>query len=87
MSQGTLPIPVTPATAVAGLFALFTIGAVANAGRVILMRSASARIVARLRSVTYSSALRQDIEFLERSAGPGDVVSRLNADAYIVGDS
>ncbi|KAB5588714.1 ATP-dependent permease [Ceratobasidium theobromae] len=84
---GTLPIPVTPATAVAGLFALFTIGAVANAGRVILMRSASARIVARLRSVTYSSALRQDIEFLERSAGPGDVVSRLNADAYIVGDS
>ncbi|KAG8762519.1 ATP-binding cassette permease mdl1, partial [Ceratobasidium sp. 423] len=84
---GTLPISVTPTTAGAALLALFTIGAVANAGRVILMRSASARIVARLRTATYASALRQDIEFLERSAGPGDVVSRLNADAYIVGDS
>ncbi|KAH7329739.1 P-loop containing nucleoside triphosphate hydrolase protein [Rhizoctonia solani] len=84
---GTLPISVTPTTAGAALLALFTIGAVANAGRVILMRSASARIVARLRNATYASALRQDIEFLERSAGPGDVVSRLNADTYIVGDS
>ncbi|CCO34778.1 putative ABC transporter ATP-binding protein/permease C9B6,09c [Rhizoctonia solani AG-1 IB] len=84
---GTLPISVTPATAGVVLLALFTLGAAANAGRVILMRSASARIVARLRKATYSSALRQDIEFLERSAGPGDVVSRLNADTYIVGDS
>ncbi|CAE6443559.1 unnamed protein product [Rhizoctonia solani] len=84
---GTLPISVTPATAGAALLALFTIGAAANAGRVVLMRSASARIVARLRRATYASALRQDVEFLERSAGPGDVVSRLNADAYIVGDS
>ncbi|CAE6346976.1 unnamed protein product [Rhizoctonia solani] len=83
----TLPISVTPMTAGAALLALFTIGAVANAGRVILMRSASARIVARLRNATYASALKQDVEFLERSAGPGDVVSRLNADAYIVGDS
>ncbi|CAE6512041.1 unnamed protein product [Rhizoctonia solani] len=84
---GTLPISVTPTTAGVALLGLFTVGAVANAGRVILMRSASARIVARLRRATYASALRQDIEFLERSAGPGDVVSRLNADAYIVGDS
>ncbi|KAF8693882.1 ABC transporter, partial [Rhizoctonia solani] len=82
-----LPISVTPATAGVALLALFTVGAVANAGRVVLMRSASARIVARLRKATYASALRQDVEFLERSAGPGDVVSRLNADAYIVGDS
>ncbi|EUC61798.1 ABC multidrug transporter [Rhizoctonia solani AG-3 Rhs1AP] len=84
---GTLPISVTPMTAGTVLLALFTIGAAANAGRVILMRSASARIVARLRNATYASALRQDVEFLERTAGPGDVVSRLNADAYIVGDS
>ncbi|QRV97861.1 ABC transporter transmembrane region [Ceratobasidium sp. AG-Ba] len=90
-SHGTRPdiIPdsVTPVTAAAAILAAFTIGAAANAGRVILMRSAAARIIARLRKATYASALRQDIEYLERTAGPGDVVSRLNADAYIVGDS
>ncbi|QRW12400.1 ABC transporter transmembrane region [Ceratobasidium sp. AG-Ba] len=90
-SHGTRPdiIPdsVTPAAAAAAILAAFTIGAAANAGRVILMRSAAARIIARLRKATYASALRQDIEYLERIAGPGDVVSRLNADAYIVGDS
>lgn len=82
-----LPASVTPTTAAVAILAAFTLGAAANAGRVILMRSASARIVARLRKATYASALRQDVEFLERSAGPGDVVSRLNADTYIVGDS
>ena len=82
-----LPASITPTTAAVAILAAFTLGAAANAGRVILMRSASARIVARLRRATYASALRQDIEFLERSAGPGDVVSRLNADTYIVGDS
>ncbi|KAG8777587.1 ATP-binding cassette permease mdl1 [Ceratobasidium sp. 428] len=82
-----IPESITPATAAVTILAIFTVGAAANAGRVILMRSAAARIIARLRKATYTSALRQDIEYLERTAGPGDVVSRLNADAYIVGDS
>jgi ABC-type multidrug transport system fused ATPase/permease subunit len=87
LPQEILPESITPATAAITILAVFTIGAAANAGRVVLMRSAAARIIARLRKATYGSALRQDIEYLERSAGPGDVVSRLNADAYIVGDS
>ncbi|KAG9085800.1 ATP-binding cassette permease mdl1 [Ceratobasidium sp. UAMH 11750] len=90
-SHGTRPeiIPesITPTTAAVAILAAFTLGAAANAGRVVLMRSAAARIIARLRKATYASALRQDVEYLERTAGPGDVVSRLNADAYIVGDS
>jgi ABC-type multidrug transport system fused ATPase/permease subunit len=85
--QEMLPEAITPTTAAAAILVTFTIGAIANAGRVILMRSAAARIIARLRKATYGSALRQDIEYLERSAGPGDVVSRLNADAYIVGEA
>ncbi|KAG8734813.1 ATP-binding cassette permease mdl1 [Ceratobasidium sp. 414] len=82
-----IPESVAPTTVAVAILAVFTLGAAANAGRVVLMRSAAARIIARLRKATYASALRQDIEYLERTAGPGDVVSRLNADAYIVGDS
>ncbi|KAG9125102.1 ATP-binding cassette permease mdl1 [Ceratobasidium sp. 392] len=82
-----LPESVTPVIAAAAIAGLFTLGALANAGRIVLMRSAGARIIARLRKAIYASALRQDIEYLERTTGPGDVVSRLNADAYIVGDA
>jgi ABC-type multidrug transport system fused ATPase/permease subunit len=42
------------------------------------------RIVARLRESTYSAALRQDVEFVER--GEGDVLSRLSVDTSIVGE-
>ncbi|KAG8705619.1 ATP-binding cassette permease mdl1 [Ceratobasidium sp. 394] len=82
-----LPESITPTIVVGTIIALFTVGTLANVGRIILVRSAGARIVARLREVTYASALRQDVEYLERTTGPGDVVSRLNADAYIVGDA
>jgi len=52
------------------------------------MRTAGQRIVARIRNRAYASALRQEVDFVERQGGgSGDIVSRLNADTYIVGDS
>lgn len=63
----------------------FFIGAAANAGRVILMRTTGQRIIARIRNQAYMSTLRQEPEFANRSAG--DIVSRLNSDANILGDS
>ena len=48
------------------------------------MRMAGQRIVARLRERTYSAALKQEVEFVER--GEGDVLSRLSVDSSIVGE-
>ncbi|KAG8905488.1 ATP-binding cassette permease mdl1 [Tulasnella sp. 417] len=77
----------SPTTALVALLGVFTTGALANAGRVLLFRNAGLRIVARLRSKGYRAALRQDIEFVERGVGEGDLVSRLNIDSGIVGES
>ncbi|KAF9486088.1 hypothetical protein BDN70DRAFT_794900 [Pholiota conissans] len=68
-----------------GLVLLFTLGAVANAGRAMLMRLSGQRIVARLRERTYAAALKQEVEFVEK--GEGDVLSRLSVDTSIVGES
>lgn len=76
-----------PAAILAGLLGIFTVGALANSGRVLLMRLAGQRIVARLRERTYSSALQQEIEMVEREPGVGDVMSRLSADTSIVGEA
>ncbi|KAJ8076687.1 ATP-binding cassette permease mdl1 [Marasmius tenuissimus] len=67
------------------LLGLFTAGAVANAGRAFLMKMAGQRIIARLRERTYAASLRQEVEFVEK--GEGDVLSRLNVDTSIVGES
>ncbi|KIY65318.1 hypothetical protein CYLTODRAFT_379636 [Cylindrobasidium torrendii FP15055 ss-10] len=67
------------------ILTVFTAGAVANAGRAMLMKMAGQRIVARLREQTYAAALRQEVEFVERSEG--DVISRLAVDTSIVGES
>ncbi|KAJ3503106.1 hypothetical protein NLJ89_g8580 [Agrocybe chaxingu] len=67
------------------LIFVFTLGAVANAGRAMLMRLSGQRIVARLRERTYLAALKQEVEFVER--GEGDVLSRLSVDTSIVGES
>ncbi|KAF8514644.1 P-loop containing nucleoside triphosphate hydrolase protein [Hysterangium stoloniferum] len=77
----------SPTQAVLGILALFTIGALSNGTRAILMRLSGQRIVARLRNDTYASALRQDIEYVERTKGEGDILSRLGTDASIVGES
>lgn len=75
-----------PGVALSALMGIFTIGALANAGRVLLFRGAGLRIVASLRSRGYRAALRQDIDFVERGVGEGDLVSRLNVDTSIVGE-
>lgn len=67
------------------LLTAFTVGAAANAGRAMLMRLSGQRIVARLRQDTFASALRQEVEFVEK--GEGDVISRLSVDSTIVGES
>ena len=63
---------------------MFSIGALANAGRSFLMRLSGQRIVARLRERIFSRALQQEVAFMEK--GEGDVISRLNADTSIVGE-
>ena len=79
-----IPYGLTLGQAAGILFAAFTIGALANTGRAILMRMAGQRIVARLRERTYVAALKQEVEFVER--GEGDVLSRLSVDSSIVGE-
>ncbi|KAJ7655385.1 P-loop containing nucleoside triphosphate hydrolase protein [Mycena rosella] len=86
-SSGTtqLPFGLSLGQASSILLVMFTAGAMANAGRALLMRMAGARIVARLRERTYAAALEQEVEFVEK--GEGDVVSRLSVDTSIVGES
>ncbi|KAJ7655726.1 P-loop containing nucleoside triphosphate hydrolase protein [Mycena polygramma] len=67
------------------LLLMFTAGALANAGRALLMRMAGQRIVARLRERTYAAALEQEVEYVEK--GEGDVLSRMSVDTSIVGES
>ena len=49
------------------------------------MRMSGQRIVARLRRQTYESALKQEVDYIERAEG--DVLSRLSADTSIIGES
>ncbi|KAJ6497547.1 P-loop containing nucleoside triphosphate hydrolase protein [Mycena sanguinolenta] len=67
------------------LLVVFTVGALANAGRALLMRMAAQRMIARLRERTYTAALEQEVEYVEK--GEGDVLSRLSVDTSIVGES
>ncbi|KAJ3756970.1 P-loop containing nucleoside triphosphate hydrolase protein [Lentinula raphanica] len=80
-----IPLGLSTWQASGALLFLFSAGAAANAGRTYLMRMSGQRIVARLREQTYSAALRQEVEFVER--GEGDVLSRLSVDTTIVGES
>lgn len=61
------------------------LGALANAGRAILMRMSGQRIIARVRTASYANVLRQEVEFADR--GSGDILSRLGSDTGIVGES
>ncbi|KAL6304938.1 P-loop containing nucleoside triphosphate hydrolase protein [Sparassis latifolia] len=84
-TEPQIPLSLSLWQASALLLLLFTTGAVANAGRAMLMRLSGQRIVARLRERMYGAALRQEVEFVER--GEGDVLSRLSLDSSIVGES
>ncbi|KAI8230082.1 ATP-dependent permease MDL2 [Colletotrichum sp. SAR 10_99] len=65
---------------------ILTIGAMANFGRVILLRIVGERVVARLRSQLYRRTYVQDAEFFDANR-VGDLISRLSSDTVIVGKS
>lgn len=68
-------------------FAVFmTLGALANFGRVVLLRIVGERVVARLRTQLYRRTYVQDAEFFDANR-VGDLISRLGSDTVIVGKS
>lgn len=69
-----------------GLGAILTAGAMANFGRVVLLRIVGERVVARLRSQLYRRTYVQDAEFFDANR-VGDLISRLSSDTVIVGKS
>ncbi|KAK3177743.1 ATP-binding cassette permease mdl1 [Lecanicillium sp. MT-2017a] len=69
-----------------GLAGILTLGAMANFGRVVLLRIVGERVVARLRSQLYRRTYVQDAEFFDANR-VGDLISRLSSDTIIVGKS
>ncbi|KAI9155266.1 abc transporter atp-binding [Paramyrothecium foliicola] len=69
-----------------GLGAMLTLGAMANFGRIIVLRIVGERVVARLRSQLYRRTYVQDAEFFDANR-VGDLISRLSSDTVIVGKS
>lgn len=67
------------------LVAIFATGAFCKAGSNIMLELAGVRVIQRMREASYSSALRQEVEWADR--GAGDVVSRLSVDTNIVGEA
>ncbi|KAI0201004.1 P-loop containing nucleoside triphosphate hydrolase protein [Astrocystis sublimbata] len=65
---------------------IFTLGAAANFGRVILLRVIGERVVSRMRSQLYRKTLAQEGEFFDANK-VGDLTSRFIADTTIVGKS
>ncbi|KAI1164350.1 putative ATP-binding cassette protein [Nemania serpens] len=68
------------------LAVVFTIGAAANFGRIILLRVIGERVVSRLRTQLYRKTLAQEAEFFDANK-VGDLTSRFIADTTIVGKS
>lgn len=69
-----------------GFAAFMTLGAMANFGRVVLLRIVGERVVARLRTQLYRRTYVQDAEFFDANR-VGDLISRLGSDTVIVGKS
>ncbi|KAI1811360.1 putative ATP-binding cassette protein [Poronia punctata] len=65
---------------------VFTVGAAANFGRIVLLRVIGERVVSRLRSQLYRKTLAQEGEFFDANK-VGDLTSRFIADTTIVGKS
>ncbi|CEP22895.1 MDL1 [Cyberlindnera jadinii] len=66
--------------------AVFVVGALANSGRVVILRTVGEKLVARLRTRTLKASLEQDAAFLDNNR-VGDLISRLSSDASIVSRS
>ncbi|XP_069854278.1 ATP-binding cassette sub-family B member 10, mitochondrial isoform X1 [Dipodomys merriami] len=69
-----------------GLAGVFLCGAAANAVRVYLMQSSGQRIVNRLRTSLFSSILRQEVAFFDKTR-TGELINRLSSDTALLGRS
>uniref|UniRef100_H0VGT3 ATP-binding cassette sub-family B member 10, mitochondrial n=1 Tax=Cavia porcellus TaxID=10141 RepID=H0VGT3_CAVPO len=69
-----------------GLTCVFLCGAAANAVRVYLMQSSGQRIVNRLRTSLFSSVLRQEVAFFDKTR-TGELINRLSSDTALLGRS
>uniref|UniRef100_A0A8C0DF24 ATP-binding cassette sub-family B member 10, mitochondrial n=1 Tax=Balaenoptera musculus TaxID=9771 RepID=A0A8C0DF24_BALMU len=65
---------------------VFLCGAAANAVRVYLMQTSGQRIVNRLRASLFSSVLRQEVAFFDKTR-TGELINRLSSDAALLGRS
>ncbi|KAI9357240.1 P-loop containing nucleoside triphosphate hydrolase protein [Zopfochytrium polystomum] len=65
---------------------VFAVGAIANFGRVVLMKIAGERIILRLRTEMFKNIIRQDVTFFDKNR-TGELISRLSADTVVVGKS
>lgn len=77
---------VTLPTFYTGVGCLFVFGAIANFGRVIILKIIGERLVARLRVNLFKKTISQDAEFFDANR-VGDLISRLSSDAQIVAKS
>lgn len=75
-----------PGTFYLVLGTVLTFGAVANYGRIIILRIVGERIVTRLRSRLFKRTFIQNAEFFDANR-VGDLISRLGSDTIIVGKS
>ncbi|XP_048223798.1 ATP-binding cassette sub-family B member 10, mitochondrial isoform X4 [Perognathus longimembris pacificus] len=69
-----------------GLTGVFLCGATANAIRIYLMQSSGQRIVNRLRMLLFSSILRQEVAFFDKTR-TGELINRLSSDTALLGRS
>nr|XP_056708579.1 ATP-binding cassette sub-family B member 10, mitochondrial [Euleptes europaea] len=68
------------------LSGIFLCGAAANATRVYLMQTAGQRIVNRLRATMFSSLLKQEVAFFDKTS-TGELINRLSSDTALLGRS
>ncbi|KAM8812568.1 ATP-binding cassette sub-family B member 10, mitochondrial [Rhynchonycteris naso] len=68
------------------LSGVFLCGAAANAVRVYLMQTSGQRIVNRLRTSLFSSILRQEVAFFDKTR-TGELINRLSSDTALLGRS
>ncbi|KAJ2458563.1 ATP-binding cassette permease mdl1 [Coemansia sp. RSA 2424] len=85
-SGASIPMGLSLTQVFVGLGSVFVVGAIANAGRVMLIRTAGERMIARLRKLIFERIMHQDLGFFDRNRS-GDLVSRLSTDTSIVSKS
>ncbi|NXT08264.1 ABCBA protein, partial [Prunella fulvescens] len=68
------------------LSGIFLCGAAANATRVYLMQTAGQRIVKRLRATMFSSIVKQETAFFDKTR-TGELINRLSSDTALLGRS